>query len=159
MSHTAIWGCQSSEKIVKYGVPQGSVLQQIALDHSSSIEFKDFMKLYKDYTKPFSFLVRKSKQSTTSQAKQNPIWLRQTAKILALSSGNVGKYEFLTSEYVLPEKGLLEKAATIKRFEYSPLCSELKKNKKQKNLAMSEINISFLKIKWMLLIIAIEKMM
>ena len=66
-------GCQSSEKIVKYGVPQGSVLQQIVLDHSSSIEFKDFMKLYKDYTKPFSFLVRKSKQSTTSQAKQNPI--------------------------------------------------------------------------------------
>ena len=48
---------------------------------------------------------------------------------MALSSGNVGKYEFLTSEYVLPEKGLLEKAATIKRFEYSPLCSELKKNK------------------------------
>ena len=39
----------------------------------------------------------------------------QTAKILALSSGNVGKYEFLTGEDVLPEKELLEKAATIKR--------------------------------------------
>ena len=52
---------------------------------------------------------------------------RQTAKISALSSGNVSKYEFLTSEDVLPEKKLLEKAARIKRFEYSPLGSELKK--------------------------------
>ena len=29
--------------------------------------------------------------------------------------------------YVLPEKDLIKKAATIKRFEYSPLRSELKK--------------------------------
>ena len=41
--------------------------------------------------------------------------LRQTAKISALSSGNVSKYEFLTGKYVLPEKDLLEKAATIRR--------------------------------------------
>ena len=34
---------------------------------------------------------------------------RQTAKISALSSGNVSKYEFLTSKDVLPEKDLLEK--------------------------------------------------
>ena len=33
----------------------------------------------------------------------------------------------MTGKVVLPEKDLLEKAATIKRFEYSPLCSELKK--------------------------------
>ena len=52
---------------------------------------------------------------------------RETAKISALSSVNVAKYEFLTSEDVLPEKGLLEKAATIKRFEYSSLNSDLKK--------------------------------
>ena len=33
-------------------------LQQIASNHSSNIDFKDFMKLYKDYTKePYSFLV------------------------------------------------------------------------------------------------------
>ena len=31
---------------------------------------------------------------------------RQTTKISALPSGNVVKYEFLTGEYVLPEKGL-----------------------------------------------------
>ena len=28
-----------------------SELQEIASDHSSDIDFKDFMKLYKDYTK------------------------------------------------------------------------------------------------------------
>ena len=48
---------------------------------------------------------------------------RQTAKIYALSSGNVIKHEFLTVKDVLPKKYLLEKAAAIKRFEYSPLGS------------------------------------
>ena len=52
---------------------------------------------------------------------------RQTAKISALSSGNVSKYEFLTGKDVLPEKDLLEKAAAIKRFQYSSLGKELKK--------------------------------
>ena len=52
---------------------------------------------------------------------------RQTTKISALSSGNVGKCEFLTGEDILPEKELLQKAATIKRLKYSPLGSELKK--------------------------------
>ena len=51
---------------------------------------------------------------------------RQTAKISALSTGNVGKYEFLTGKDVLPEKDFLEKAATMKRFEYLPLDKELK---------------------------------
>ena len=33
-------------------------LQQIALNHSSDIDFKDFMKISKKYTKePYSFLV------------------------------------------------------------------------------------------------------
>ena len=39
---------------------------------------------------------------------------RQAAKISALSSGKVYKYEFLTGKDVLPEY-LLEKAATIKK--------------------------------------------
>ena len=51
---------------------------------------------------------------------------RQTAKISALSTGNASKYESLTGKYILPEKGLLEKAATIERFEYSFLGKELK---------------------------------
>ena len=38
---------------------------------------------------------------------------RQNAKIYALSSGNVSKYEFLTGKDVLPEKDLLEKAAAL----------------------------------------------
>ena len=42
---------------------------------------------------------------------------RQTAKISALSSGNVSRNKLLN---VLLEKDLLEKAAKIKRFEYSP---------------------------------------
>ena len=45
---------------------------------------------------------------------------RQTAKLSALSSGNISKIELLTSKDVLPEKNLLEKVATMKRFEYSP---------------------------------------
>ena len=51
---------------------------------------------------------------------------RQTAKIFALSSGNVSKYEFLTGKDVLPEKDLLEKAVTMKRFKYLHLGKELK---------------------------------
>ena len=47
--------------------------------------------------------------------------------VSTLSSENIGKYELLMSEDVLSEKDLLEKSATIKRFEYSPLDSELKK--------------------------------
>ena len=51
---------------------------------------------------------------------------RQTAKISALSSGNVSKYYFLTGKDVFSEKNLLEKAATMKRFEYLRLDKELK---------------------------------
>ena len=40
---------------------------------------------------------------------------RETAKISALSSGNIGKYKFLTGKDVLPEIGLLQKAATFKK--------------------------------------------
>ena len=45
----------------------------------------------------------------------------QTAKISTLSSETVSKYEFLTGKDVLPEKNLLEKVITVKRFEYSQL--------------------------------------
>ena len=38
--------------------PNKRKLQQIASSHSCDIDFKDFMKLYKEYTKePFSLLV------------------------------------------------------------------------------------------------------
>ena len=42
---------------------------------------------------------------------------RQRTNISALLSGNVGEYEFLTGEDVLPEKGLLEKVAAIKNWK------------------------------------------
>ena len=73
--------------------------------------------------------MRISKQSITklSKSKAQHSVDRQTTTILDLSSGNISKYEFLTGDNVLPEKDLLEKAAIIKRFEYSPLSSELKK--------------------------------
>ena len=51
---------------------------------------------------------------------------RETAKISALSSGNVHKHEFLIGKDVLPQKDLLEKVAILERFEYSPLGKELK---------------------------------
>ena len=39
-------------------IPNKRELQQIALNHSSDIDFKDFMKIFKKYTKkPYSFLV------------------------------------------------------------------------------------------------------
>ena len=40
---------------------------------------------------------------------------QQIPKFFAFSSRNVGKYEFLTRKYHLPEKRLLEKPATIKK--------------------------------------------
>ena len=46
--------------------------------------------------------------------------------MFALSLGNVSKQEFLTGKDVLLEKDLLEKAVTMKRFEYSQLGKELK---------------------------------
>ena len=49
---------------------------------------------------------------------------KQTAKISALLSRNVSKYEFLTGKDVLPEKDMQQKAATMNRFEYSPLAQE-----------------------------------
>ena len=48
-------------------------LQQIASNHSSGINFKDFMKLYKEYTKePYSFLV-----NDTILSSDNPLRFRK----------------------------------------------------------------------------------
>ena len=58
---------------------------------------------------------------------------RRTAKISALSSENVSKYEFLTGIYVLSKRDLYEKASVLKRFEYSLLYKKLKALVLQKN--------------------------
>ena len=42
-------------------IPNKRELQQIALNHSSDIDFKDFMKIYKIYTaEPYSVLANKT---------------------------------------------------------------------------------------------------
>ena len=50
---------------------------------------------------------------------------RKTGKILALSSGNIQKYEYLTGEYILPpnQQQIIEQA----KFTYSPLGKAFKK--------------------------------
>ena len=48
-------------------------LQQIALKHSSNIDFKDFMKIYKKYNaEPYSFLV-----NDATLASDNPLRFRK----------------------------------------------------------------------------------
>ena len=54
-------------------IPSKRELQQIAPNHSSEIEFKNFMKHYKNYTKePFSFLV-----NNTTLSSDNPLRFRK----------------------------------------------------------------------------------
>ena len=61
-----------------------------------------------------------------SKTKLNTNWIDQLLRFLVYYSRNVGKYELLTGEDVLPENDLLGKAGTIKRFKYLPLDSEMK---------------------------------
>ena len=50
-------------------IPNKSELQQIALNHSSDIDFKDFMKIYDKYTaKTYSFFV-----NNTISPSENPV--------------------------------------------------------------------------------------
>ena len=133
-------------------IPNKRKLQQIASNHLSDIDSKDSMKISEDYTKePCSFLVYGATQyqkihcdlrrtyckmiigekikTIDNQIEQNKAQYnldRETAKIFALSSGNVSKYEFLTGIYILSQKDLLEKATTMKILEYFPLDKELK---------------------------------
>ena len=54
-------------------IPNKRELQQIALSHSSDIDFKDFMKIYKKYTvEPYSFLV-----NDTTLPSDNPLRFRK----------------------------------------------------------------------------------
>ena len=54
-------------------IPNKRELQQVALNHSSDIDFKDFIKIYKKCTdKPYSFLV-----NDTTLASDNPLRFRK----------------------------------------------------------------------------------
>ena len=65
-------------------------LWQIAPNHSSDINFKDFIKLYKNYTKePFSFLV-----NDTTSASDNSLtcWLLMTSNLIITK--RIYRYQF-----------------------------------------------------------------
>ena len=54
-------------------IPNKRELQQIALNHSSDIDFKDCMKIFKKYTaEPYSFLV-----NDTNLPSDNPLRFRK----------------------------------------------------------------------------------
>ena len=54
-------------------IPNKRELQQITLNHSSDIYFKDFMKIFKKYTaEPYSFLV-----NLTTLPSDNPLRSRK----------------------------------------------------------------------------------
>ena len=135
--------------------PNKRKLQQIALNHSSHIDFKDFMKIFKKYTaEPYSFLVndtallsdnllrfRKSlfgiiynKTITTEDQIRNEKLKYdiniEAAKTSALSSGKIDKYEYLTGEEILAsnQQQIIEQA----KFTYSPLVKAF--NKKTKTI-------------------------
>ena len=121
-------------------------LQNIAINHSAEIDYKDFIKVYKECTKePFNFLTIDTtlpasnplrftkicliliKMKVTDQIKildrnimQNETQHdldRKAAKISALSSNNSDKYEYLAGEDLSLKPSTVEQV----KFEYSPL--------------------------------------
>ena len=54
-------------------IPDKREIQQIAINHSSAIDFKDFIKIYKKCTdRPYSFLVH-----DTTLSSDNPLKFRK----------------------------------------------------------------------------------
>ena len=138
-------------------IPNERELQQIAVNHSSDIDFQDFIKIYKKCTaKPYSFLVidttlpsdnplrsRKDLLEQIFKITYNKIMFiedqirdeklqydinREAAKISALSSGKVDKYGYLTGEEILPSNR--QQMIEQAKFTYSPLGKAFKKQTK-----------------------------
>ena len=100
-------------------VPSNQELQQITLNNSSDIDFKDFMNLYKksisksystlasDNALPFrKNLVERTKIliMTIGNIRDEKLEYdnnREAAKISPIPSGKIDKYEYLTSEKIL----------------------------------------------------------
>ena len=147
-------------------VPNKRELQEIALNHSSDINSKDFIKIYKKCTaKPYSFLVndatlasdnplrfRKNyiiKQTKQIQIRDGKLQYdvnRESTKISVLSSGKIDKYEYLTGEEILPsnQKQMIEQA----KFTYSPLgkafekqIKTMKDERKKQVEALKDLNL------------------
>ena len=126
-------------------------LQRIAINHLSDIDFKDFIKIYKNCpTETYSFLVKDATLPSNKslgfrknllkwidnkiikiddQIKEEKLQYdinREAAKISAFSSGKINKYEYLSDEKKLPsnQKQIIEQV----KFNYSPLWKTNKKN-------------------------------
>ena len=133
-------------------IPSKRELQQIAINHSSDINTKDFANVYKKWTSElYSFLF-----NDTTLPSNNPLKFRknlfniynknhdndqirdeklqydinrEAAKISALSSGKIHKYEYLTSEDILPFNK--QEIIVQDKFTYSPLGNAFEKQIKQ----------------------------
>ena len=142
---------------MKMKIPNKRELQQIALNHSSDIEFKDFIKIYKKCAaEPYSFLV-----NGTTLPSDNPLRFRknlseenfeiiydkiitiedqirdeklqyninrEAAKISVLSSRKIDKYEYLTVGEILPSNQ--HQIIEQAKFTYSPLGKAFEKQTK-----------------------------
>ena len=106
-------------------IPNKRELQQIALNHSSDIGFKHFMKhirwFFKVQKESIRIIFNKTmtiEDQIKDRKLQNYI-SREAAKISALSSTKIDKYEYLTGKEILPsnQQQIIEQAT----FTYSPL--------------------------------------
>ena len=124
-------------------------LQNITINHSANIDYKDFMKIYRECTKePYSFLtidttlpasdllikliVADQIKILDRKIKQNKVQYdldRLAAKISAYSSNNLDKYEYLIGQDLGYRPSVVEKA----RFGYSLLSKFLNKGLKEEN--------------------------
>ena len=135
-------------------IPNKRELQHIAFNHSSDIDFRDFMNLYKKCTaKPHSFLIIDVTLASdnTLRFRKNLIERiqklimtiiddkirneklqynskREVAKLSTLLSGKIDKYEYLTGKEILPfdQRRVIEQA----KFAYSPLGKAFEKQAK-----------------------------
>ena len=92
-------------------VPNKRELQQIALNDSSDIDFKDFIKIYKKCTvEPYSFLV-----NDATLASDNPLRFRKSIlkEIFKTIMNKYDKYEYLTGGDILPSNQLKIKEKKI----------------------------------------------
>ena len=116
-------------------------MQNIAINHSADIDYKDFIKIYKKCTEnPYNFLTIDTTQSVDKKFKKVFIKMiikenikildgkikqiradydlyRQNAKISTLSNGKLDKYEYLTGE----DLGYRPDPVQKTKFEYIPL--------------------------------------
>ena len=133
-------------------IPNKGELQEIAFNHLSDTDFQDFMNLHKKCTtKPYSFLaidttlasdnssrfrknllekIEKLIMTTDNKIKTERLEYdinREAVKILALSSGKIDKYEYLTGKEMFPshQSRIIEQA----KFTFSPLSKAFEKKK------------------------------